>query len=285
MSPGDDQEPPAPSPDGPARSTASVGVVVAMEEELRHLLARVTVEREIDDGVWHERHGAAGAAGVKLVMIRCGIGTISAAAATERLIHVHRPRAVLNFGCAGAHRRDILPGDVVVGERVVHHSAVHVLAGGEEHYHSGASEIAADPLLLALAREAAADFVPEPWPPEFGWPMAVPYRTPTVHTGPVASADVWTQHQARLDLLHDRHGSLCEDMEAAAVGQVCGLHGVPFLTIKDISNNEFHAATDITGDFAGFATAEVGKRAAALTLRVVERIAGRQPDPREEENR
>ena len=344
MSPGDDHKPPAPSPHGPAPSTTSVGVVVVMEEELRHLLTRVTVEREIDDGVWHERHGEAGAAGVKLVMIRCGIGTISAAAATERLIHVHRPRAVLNFGCAGAHRRDILPGDVVVGERVVHHSAVHVLAGGEEHYHGGASEIAADPLLLALAREAATDFVPEPWPPEFGWHMAVPYRTPTVHhaavhilasgdelfvgssydvggermaaselpadpallalarevttgwapepwprnlgwppavpyrnpavhAGVVASADVWTQAHARLDLLHGRHRSLCEDMEAAAIAQICARHSVPFLSIKDISNNEYHAASNLEGGFTDFPTVEVGKRAAALTLRVLERLA------------
>jgi nucleoside phosphorylase len=59
-------------------------------------------------------------------------------------------------------------------------------------------------------------------------------------------------------------------MEAAAIAQVCALHGVPFLTIKDLSNNEFHAQTDIAGGFTDFPTEEVGKRAAALTHRLLE---------------
>ena len=101
----------------------------------------------------------------------------------------------------------------------------------------------------------------------------MPYRDPVVHTGPVASADIWTQATARLEVLHQRHGTLCEDMEAAAVAQVCALHGVPFLTIKDLSNNEFHAQTDIAGGFTDFPTAEVGKRAAALMRRLLERLA------------
>ena len=64
-------------------------------------------------------------------------------------------------------------------------------------------------------------------------------------------------------------------MEAAAIAQVCARHGVPFLSIKDISNNEFHAASDLTGGFTDFPTAEVGKRAAMLTLRLVERLAAK----------
>src|SRR5438093_6875331 len=94
----------------------------------------------------------------------------------------------------------------------------------------------------------------------------LPCRTakPSVHTGAIASADVWTQSPARLDLLHGRYGALCEDMEAAAVAQVCALHSVPFLTIKDISNNEFHIVTDIIGGFTNFPKAEAGRRAAAL---------------------
>ncbi len=60
-------------------------------------------------------------------------------------------------------------------------------------------------------------------------------------------------------------------MEAAAIAQVCTLHQVPFLTIKDISNNEFHAVSDLTA-FADFPTEEAGKRAATLLLRVVEQM-------------
>jgi adenosylhomocysteine nucleosidase len=248
-----------------------------METELRHLLARVEVTREERSGVWLDRWARLGE--TELVLVCSGMGMVSAAAATERLINAHRPRSIVNYGCSGAHRRDIMPGDVVIGERVVHHTAVHILASGEEFYAGfgydvggervGATELTADPGLLARAREAAAGWVPEPWPPDLGWPPAVPYRDPIVHSGVVASADAWTQAPARLDLLHERHQSLCEDMETAAVAQVSAMHGVPFLGIKDISNNEFHAATDIVGGFAEFPTAEVGRRAAALVERML----------------
>lgn len=267
------------APRPPTPDLRPVGLVVAMEAELRHLLEWVGVEREESVGPWRDRHLLVG--GVPVVALCSGMGMINAAAGAEHLLAAHRLRAVLNYGCAGAHVREILHGDVIVGEAAVHHAAVHILASGEELFVGArydvagetmeGGEIPADPALLALAREAAAGWTPEPWPREMGWPAGVPYREPRVHAGVVASADVWTQAPARLDLLHGRHRSLCEEMEAAAVAQVCARHGVPFLGIKDISNNEYHAASDLDG-FGDFPIAEVGKRAAALTVRVIERL-------------
>jgi nucleoside phosphorylase len=83
---------------------------------------------------------------------------------------------------------------------------------------------------------------------------------------------VWTQAHHRLDALHQRHGTLCEDMEAAAIAHVCARYGVPFLTIKDISNNEYHRASDVT-TFADFPVNEVGKRAAELAVRLIQQLA------------
>ena len=256
-----------------------IGIVVAMEAELRHLLEAVPNQRVTQDGIWVDHHLTI--SGVSVVAVCSGMGMVSAAAAAERLINAHAPRAVLNFGCSGAHRRDVLPGDVVIGAAMVHHGKYHVLPSGEEHYTGfgydvggeamAPAALASDPTLLALAEDAAAGWSPEPWPPAL-WPPGLPERAPVVHTGVVASADIWTQAHALLDRLHERHGSLCEEMEAAAIGQICAMHGVPFLPIKDISNNEFHAATDIAGGFGDFPTAEVGKRAAALVPRVLARL-------------
>jgi adenosylhomocysteine nucleosidase len=77
-----------------------VGIVVAMEAELRHLLAAAMPVGEERDGVWLDR--CAVVAGVPIIAVRSGIGLISAAAATERLIDARGPAAVLNIGCAGA---------------------------------------------------------------------------------------------------------------------------------------------------------------------------------------
>jgi nucleoside phosphorylase len=61
-------------------------------------------------------------------------------------------------------------------------------------------------------------------------------------------------------------------MEAAAIAHVCDRHGVPFLTVKDISNNEFHALTDLEGDIEVLPAEEIGRRGVALLLRTIERI-------------
>jgi adenosylhomocysteine nucleosidase len=261
-------------------SPAPIGVVVAMEAELQHLLRLVTPVREVHDGPWRDRFVMAGE--VSLIALCSGIGMVNAAAATEHLIGRYAPRAVLNYGCAGAHRRDVLPGDVVIGEGTVHHGAVHYLASGEEYFPGkeyqvtgetvAATELETDPGLRELAIAAAKNWTPEPWPRGLNLPPEIEPRPPRTHVGRVASADIWTQFHERIDKLHARHGSLCEDMEAAAIAHVCGRHEVPFLTVKDISNNEFHALTKLEGDIKVLPAEEIGRRAAELLLRTIQRV-------------
>lgn len=259
----------------------SVGLVVAMEAELQHFLAGAAIDRIDTSGPWRDQHLTV--EGVPVVALCSGIGMVNAAAATEHLIASHLPRAIFNFGCAGAHRRDLLPGDVVIGAETVHHGAMHILSTGEEYFPDrtyevsgetvASTELPTDAALRELAHQAAAGWSPAPWPRDLPWPDGVAYREPVVEVGVVASADVWTQFHERLERLHARHRSLCEDMEAAAINQICARHGVPFLTIKDISNNEFHTLTDLQGDIEALPPAEIGKRAAALMIRVLGSLA------------
>src|SRR3712207_1843827 len=97
-----------------APDVASIGVVVAMESELQHLLQRVTPVREVADGPWLDRF--VNAEDVPLIVLCCGIGMVNAAAGTEHLIGRYELHAIFNYGCAGAHRRDVLPGDVIIGD-------------------------------------------------------------------------------------------------------------------------------------------------------------------------
>ena len=55
-------------------------------------------------------------------------------------------------------------------------------------------------------------------------------------------------------------------------GKICALHGVPFQTIKDISNNEFHAVSDFAGTESSLPVEEVGKRATLVTVALLNRM-------------
>jgi adenosylhomocysteine nucleosidase len=220
-----------------------------------------------------------------VVLSTCGIGMISAAAVTEAVIAHYAPAAVLNCGCAGAHRADLLPGDIVVGERVVAYDSRleapdgSVTYAGMRYLHRGeqrrVESLAADAELLQAALRAAAalEGAHEAWPVALGWPGGVPHRPPRVVVGGVASADRWNRAGDTIRALAAEHGSLCEDMEAAAVALTCASHDVPFLAIKDIVNNELLRATERRAPLAEVGAEQVGRRAAALVLATLRQLA------------
>jgi adenosylhomocysteine nucleosidase len=255
---------------------AVIAVIVAMEAELVHLRRLASSVSALS--MAHRPIYELAIGGHDVIGVRSGIGMLNAASTTERAVAELAPEIVLNYGCAGAHHREIMPGDIVIGTTMVYPTSMNVLRDGTEvhnargHEVSGEriwpAEIDADPVLLEKVQTIASDFPFEPWPADLFWPASVPRRDPKVHVGPIASSEIWTQQLERLDILHGRHGTLSEDMESAAVAHVALLHGIPYLSIKDISNNEYHAASDLAG-FADFPTAEVGKRAAALVAALI----------------
>lgn len=259
---------------------APIAIIVAMDSERTHLESLIEGWQHRMEGPWPAMETTVGDR--PIIVIRCGIGMVAAAAATEHAIAAHDPATVLNFGCAGAHTREILPGDVVIGTEVITHGRMRMAADGTVVPLDLAFTVAGepeprsvlqcDPGLVAIAADAASTTTLEAWPEAFRLPMHAEDGAVRIHTGVVSSADIWLQDPAWLDATHQRTGSLCEDMEAAAIAQVCAIHGVPFLTIKDISNNEFHASSLFEGTESALPLTEVGKRAATLTVAVIERI-------------
>ena len=260
-------------------------LVVALDAEIAHLTQCLdTVERQVN-GIWTEHRGMLGSHSV--VIVQSGVGMTAGAAATEHAISIHAPLCVLNFGSAGSHVRDVLPGDLVIANRVIACNTLHVLSTGEELFvdyqfrvegqanqHAG-SVIRCDPVLVKMAQRAAAQWEPQPWPERNPHGYQVE-RTATIRTGPLISADMWVQSPARIDALHRRHHSLAADMEAAAIGQVATMHGLPFLAIKDISNNELYLNTDIQVGEIKVVIEEVGKRSAALMVRLLEAVVAQE---------
>jgi adenosylhomocysteine nucleosidase len=256
----------------------AIGIVVAMAAEERHCLALAADVEQVAGSPFPTRLIRLG--DTPCAIIRSGIGMVHAAAATQALISEHQPSIILNFGCAGAHRRDLLPGDVVIGDRCIYHAATQILPDGSERYVGFTQEVGLDianvnelhavdahPRLVERAVAVARRDGIEPWPGDG--------RVPIATVGAIASADVWTQSVERLDVIHGLHETLCEDMEAAAAGRIAQLYGLPFLAVKDISNNEYLQSSDLF-DFTDFPVEEVGKRAAAVIAALAAELGARE---------
>lgn len=248
-----------------------VVVVAAMPSEIRHVLDVLGNRQRHQTGRWQCWSGRVD--GQSVTALLSGIGMVNAAAALSALLATRLPVAIINVGCAGAHRPDVLHGDVVVATETVAHGSVTILPDGTERFADHRYDIdgvtviphtlPADPRLLGWTRVATDEWRPDAWP---GLD-----RQPQVHFGVVASADAWTQQTARIQMLHARHRSLCEDMEAAALAQVAAIYGVPFLALKDVSNNEYLRATEHGPVWPTLddVSSEVGRRAWDLARRML----------------
>ena len=58
----------------------------------------------------------------------------------------------------------------------------------------------------------------------------------SVHSGPFVTLSTCTGTAARARELEERYHGLCENMEGAAAAQVAGLHAIPWLEVRGISN-------------------------------------------------
>ncbi len=250
----------------------TVAIIVAMESERQHLDTLMPGWKSIDSGIWETwRTG-------DVVCVVSGIGMVAAAAATEHAISTHNPGIVLNFGCAGAHTRDLYPGDVVIGQRLIHQGRMRFAPDGtivplEVGFTvpgevEPVSHLESDATLVELAVEMMNDVPLPSWPRELRV-TGQPNRHPVVQPGTVSSGDIWLQDAGWIDAGHERTGSLCEDMEAASIAQICAWNGIPFLTVKDISNSEFHAATEFEGSSSPLPATEVGLRSAIVVTELI----------------
>mmetsp|Transcript_6554 Transcript_6554/g.12579 ORF Transcript_6554/g.12579 Transcript_6554/m.12579 type:complete len:268 (+) Transcript_6554:57-860(+) len=181
---------------------------------------------------------------IPVVVSVTGIGSALAAAATAIAIQHFDPIAVINQGIAGGHAPTVQVGDVIVGDYCVNLNSFKTpfraekegsdplqwkpkrnrgIGGGHEDINDLSyidnRKIFADSNL----REACQHVVHS--------------TSEKVHFGGVGSSETWNSELDRIHYLHEMFGTLCEEMEAAAIAQICDLSDVPFISIRAISNN------------------------------------------------
>lgn len=255
--------------------TVSIAIIVAMESERRHLDSLMPGWEPVGHAVWPTQRKD------DVICVTSGIGMVSAAAATEHVINEYKPTMIMNFGCAGAHHEELFPGDVVIGDRLIHQGRMRFAPNGEiiplevgfdvPGESNQVTDVSTDTTLRKMAEDVAGALTLTAWPESARLP-AQSDRTPLIKTGTVSSGDIWLQDETAINGAHERTGSLCEDMEAASIAQICALHGVPFLTVKDISNSELHESTVFDESTSALHADELGMRAATVVVGVIEKL-------------
>lgn len=219
--------------------TAQPSILIqgAMETETEYLIEQLKDRTCVTIGCWKFYTGFMGENNAPVIISRTYMGMVNAAAATSLALAHFNPVAVINQGIAGGHDVAIHRGDIVLGTKVVPMGAMmrpYAAAGegiGESNFEPLAIEIynrkkqttekvlsfPCDERLLSIAENVETDIK-------------------TVR-GVLGSADEWNNQIDRIALLRERYHTASEDMESAAVAQLCLSYGIPFIGVRMISNS------------------------------------------------
>jgi len=174
--------------------------------------------------VGHAEHRMATVAGRQVLLVTCGVGLVNSATAAAVAINATHPRALISAGSAGGVGVDVRVGDVVVGAEYLYSGADARAFGYSLGQVPGMPEVyAAEKALHDAAATAVVDL--------------------RVHSGTVLSGDAFID-ASRVDRIREAFpGALATDMESAALAHTSHLYGVPFLSVRGIS--------DLCGPVAG----------------------------------
>lgn len=201
-----------------------IGIIAAMHvecdyfrQEIQNINQSQYLDIKISQGQW---------AGHQICLMESGIGKVNATLATEAMINQFNPDLIINTGSAGGIKSAAEIGDFVFADQVCHHD-VDVSPIGFEF-----GELPRLPVYypvkskwLNLLNQVADDL------------------NDRHHTGIIATGESFIYRDEQVELIKQRFNDVlaCE-MEAAAVAQVCHMHQIDFLVLRNLSDKAGEAA-------------------------------------------
>lgn len=221
-----------------------IGIIGAMEEETRVLLANMT-EQKIEK-VHHLEYISGLIGGQAVVIAQSGIGKVNSALATGFMIDRYHPELIINTGSAGGLLPGLKVGDVLVADELAYHD-VDATAFG---YVKG--QVPQMPATYSSDARAVAGIM-----------TAANTVGLTPHQGLIVSSDSFIADKEEVErIVSEFPQAGATEMEGASIAQACYVMGVPFVVVRSISDSADEEASISFDEFI----IEAGKKSAELVL-------------------
>ena len=197
--------------------------------------------------------GASAAAAHELILVRSGIGLVAAASALATALTQVSPAVVISAGTTGGLGRAVEVGDVCVSQTLAYADVDATAFGYAVGQTPGQPAVfTADPGLVERARTALATL-------REATPTAAGAR---IHVAQMLAGGSFVTAANVKDMRERFPEAVSTDMESTALAQVCHAAGVPFASVRGVSDlcgpeagQDFHIGAD-----------EAASRSAAVVL-------------------
>lgn len=226
-----------------------IGIVVADYDEYAPFVESVK-QYELQEYKYFNRlavnfkYGAA-----QVICINCGIGKVNAATAAAHLADMGCTY-ILNFGLSGGIS-GVKRGEIVLPDRFLEHDFDLTGIGYKPCEKPGQKYIYdADEVLLNKARVAIGE----------------------CQSGTAVCGDRFICNAVDRDFLRDTFGATSCDMETAAIASVCDMAGIPYLSLRRVSDD---AGEDAYANYSEMNTGE-GQTLSEVFLKVLEALCSKE---------
>lgn len=195
-----------------------VGIIFAMEEELRELLKYLSIEKEYN--IFDLKFYEGKIYDVDCILVKSGVGKVNAARTAQILIDNIKVDYIFNIGVAGGVSDILKVGDIVIGQSLVQHDFDITAFNHEKGYIPEVGVyINSDEYLFKLANNVLSNI-----------------ENMNVVSGVIASGDIFCTEFKMGQKINTKFNALCVEMEGASIAQICYLSHIPFLVLRSISD-------------------------------------------------
>ena len=168
--------------------------------------------------------------GLDVLLINTGIGKVNASHSVTAVVENYPVDKIINMGVGGAYPGSgLAPGDVAVASKEIFGDDGVITPDGWKDM----NEIGI-PVLQKGRRKYFNEFPLST--PSQAFLKAQGSSAAKIQSGPFITVGSATGTQKRAKELEKKFRGICENMEGAAIAQVCSIYGIPMIEVRGISN-------------------------------------------------
>ncbi len=197
-----------------------LAIITAMDVELELITAAMDIDEETEISGLSFKKGKLG--NEAAVAVVGGIGKVSAALTTQILISVFNADRIVNTGISGSLSPKLRQGDVIIASDFVQH------------------DVDTSPLGDPVGLVSLINRIDFPCDKALRKKMLAAARSDSslrVHEGRIATGDQFIANRDKAKWIADTFGAVSCEMEGCSIAQVCYMAGIPFASVKCISDD------------------------------------------------